>query len=77
MLLVMKKKIEITSLSAYCFIQKLCNCKAVVLIVDAGRFRNSNDGFLNAPALSEGCNSVDTTLRNLSTESDSGLNKVS
>ena len=31
------------------------NCKAAVFSVDARRFRNQNDDFINAPALSEGC----------------------
>ena len=54
-----------------------CYWIAAVFSVDAGRVRNSNDDFLKAPALSDGCNSVHTPLRKSNKLSDSGQNKVS
>ena len=53
------------------------DCKATLFSVDAKLFRNSDDDFLNEPALSEGCNSGHTPLRNSNSVSDSGLNNVS
>ena len=51
--------------------------KAAILSVGAGRSKNWNDDFPSAPAVSEGCNSVQTPLRNSNDVSGSGLKNVS
>ena len=53
------------------------DCTAAVFNVDARRFRNSNDDFVNAPALSEVCNSVHIPLKNSNNVSGSGVINVS
>ena len=51
------------------------DCEAVVFSVNAKRFRNSDDDFLNTSVRSEGRNFVHTTLKKSNIVSDNWLKK--
>ena len=53
------------------------DCTAAKFSVDTGRLKISIADFLNAPALSDGCNSLYTLLRYSNKMADNGLNRVS